>query len=650
MSTFAKKLDSIIDAKLSETVGIEEMVCEAIAEPTEPIVLDMANSEQRKVGLASCRGPHLGWDEYQAGSNYQPPCYYQSDVPLGPPDEVGNPHSEQYGSVRPWSISEIIETVIAPNGMAMSVMRGHPFLRQKTNNLRNKQAVEALLTLAAEVVMKKIYKDEGRKGIKFQSYFFPWLKVGMVKGVSAGYGDEYRKARGLLRYWSNVLGSAANAVAGSARVVGEQDILPYYEAIMQGGESRGRSGAVGRIGVNDIDEVPGPSNEFGDFADRLKAIGTLAAEAIASLDAGQMREARRTVREFSSELREEEQERRSRGAHFDRLVSPDAQVTSFEVQGDEGGRTSERTDIADLGSDAAEQQRRADTMRRLIMLGRNGVMVDFMMAKGLVRQVKEKFASPPNKAEFSIEDVETSGRPSFNLRSPDGRVIETFDSHDEAVAYLNDFNPRTAMATDIFGLVDDIGEHYGKYADELQMNLRELAGALVSKDPSKLDAAIQELEMTEQFANEEIEKASAGKKGAAARAHMKPIIKALTPVEYRVMLRLFGISDYPERGTEQDPEVNEGEISDWAKNGYPQLRKFEVAQDLGISKVRVSQVSKTAFNKINDMSLAMYGDTGMQFEDAHHRPLLYEECIKAMAWFMMEFEYRDYIGGQVLLD
>jgi len=62
--------------------------------------------------------------------------------------------------------------------------------------------------------------------------------------------------------------------------------------------------------------------------------------------------------------------------------------------------------------------------------------------------------------------------------------------------------------------------------------------------------------------------------------------------EFRALIRLFGISDYPTKGTPQDPELNSetGELSDWAQEGYPQRSPGEIARDLNFAASRSSQL------------------------------------------------------------
>src|SRR5690606_51412 len=44
----------------------------------------------------------------------------------------------------------------------------------------------------------------------------------------------------------------------------------------------------------------------------------------------------------------------------------------------------------------------------------------------------------------------------------------------------------------------------------------------------------------------------------------------LTTQELRILIRTFGLRQYPGKGTSSDPEISASGLSDWAKNGYPE--------------------------------------------------------------------------------
>jgi hypothetical protein len=60
---------------------------------------------------------------------------------------------------------------------------------------------------------------------------------------------------------------------------------------------------------------------------------------------------------------------------------------------------------------------------------------------------------------------------------------------------------------------------------------------------------------------------------------LKPSDEAMSPQQYRLALRQFGIDNYPERGTSKDPEIDEkGTPSRWARAGYPPVAGTEMGK------------------------------------------------------------------------
>ncbi|MFA5767411.1 MAG: hypothetical protein WC919_05800, partial [Candidatus Paceibacterota bacterium] len=109
---------------------------------------------------------------------------------------------------------------------------------------------------------------------------------------------------------------------------------------------------------------------------------------------------------------------------------------------------------------------------------------------------------------------------------------------------------------------------------------------------------------------------------------------SLTPQEYRVALRLYGINDYPEKNTPQDPEIDEqGRKSKWAEAGYPlvgqkQIGKeqniylwtdvFETTDENGdpipsVSSARITTVKRNAEFKIGDLARQLKQQIGEEF-------------------------------------
>jgi hypothetical protein len=602
MPNFVSKLEKALSSyEECFAEGFDEVdLMEAVEVPNEPVVVDMSNMEQRKAALNTCRGPHIGWDEYKAGADYQPPYFFQSgvDIPVGPPDEGVNPFAKKYGGVRPWSRSEITETLVGPGGLVYGMIARDTFLSMYTKNMRDDLAVNSLLNLAAEAVEKKIYQDQARTDVRFTTWFFRWLKTSMRRGISAGYRNEYRDARGLLNHWNRILGSAIRVAQT------EGDLSQHIDLLMQGGATAGRSGPVDRIGLAEIDPTPGPKNAFGDLADRIHATGKVIESALMTTDPGQIRNARQELVDLKNQFAEEENTNRSRGAHFDTMINPETRVTSLTVKGSDD-KDIERSDVVKQ-DDTGDRERRTDTMHRLISMSRKGLFVDFMQTIGLVDEIWEIIRSGRSK--------------------------------------LADEGGRMELARDVKSIRDQVGQQYGHYGDDLGEYLDDIIGGVVQNDEATIVSALQRLTGIKKMAEEESEHAGAGKKGAAARAHTKHTIRPLTDTEYRVLLRFLGMENYPERGTADDPESIEGEPTSWAANGFPRMAKFEIARDPnmwgkpeGVSKVRASQVFKKAMDKVRALSQAAFGETGVQLEGIGHSPLLLEQCQVAIATCLMEF-------------
>jgi hypothetical protein len=54
----------------------------------------------------------------------------------------------------------------------------------------------------------------------------------------------------------------------------------------------------------------------------------------------------------------------------------------------------------------------------------------------------------------------------------------------------------------------------------------------------------------------------------------------VSPRQYRLLLRLFGIKNYQERGTAEDPELGaQGKKSRWASAGYPAVAGSEAGKE-----------------------------------------------------------------------
>jgi len=106
----------------------------------------------------------------------------------------------------------------------------------------------------------------------------------------------------------------------------------------------------------------------------------------------------------------------------------------------------------------------------------------------------------------------------------------------------------------------------GEYARELQLVGNGISGAMRRGDTDELDEYGAELDSL----------AEAAAQDQNMPDQPVPDEDTVTEKQYRLLLRLYGIKNYPERGTPDDPEIGEdGQLSRWAKAGYPALAGVE---------------------------------------------------------------------------
>ena len=187
------------------------------------IIADMDDQSSRMKALHNCRGPCVGWDDYIAGRDYQPPMYFKSDQPYGPKDtgKLGirvkeadqlqfdgpNPFSIRHGGVRPWAPGEVLLTLISngpnreSNGSIQMIARKGAVSRAAlaTHGKYDEDDIDNAIQQGAAAVIQALPGDEARKGTRFTSFIGTAIQQGMKAGVPSGYQDEYRKIRGLRR-------------------------------------------------------------------------------------------------------------------------------------------------------------------------------------------------------------------------------------------------------------------------------------------------------------------------------------------------------------------------------------------------------------------------------------------------------------------
>jgi hypothetical protein len=198
-------------------------------EPGE--VIDMTDQTARMYGLSNCRGPNIGWDDYAAGRDYQPPMHFEagSNVEIGPKDTgkdgvlvpgdykevkfIGpNPYSVNHGGIRPWSKGEIIATLIydgddeegegGPNGLLRMLAKQKGRITKASEAMAGKEErdendIRDSVMLGAMAVLQMLPKDENRPGTRFTAFVGNWIEQAMFAGTPPGYSDEYRRTKGL---------------------------------------------------------------------------------------------------------------------------------------------------------------------------------------------------------------------------------------------------------------------------------------------------------------------------------------------------------------------------------------------------------------------------------------------------------------------
>ena len=277
-------------------------ITEAKEGPSEATVIDINDQAERMEALRNCRGPCIGWEDYAAGRDYQPPMFFNSKVPYGPKDEgkygvldtaheiqfTGeNPFSRKYGGVRPWSPGEVMKTFLTRGGSRSSdglawtiatkgfVSRAGKATRGRWSEDDIADAVQ-LATVAAE---RELHKDEARPGTRFTSWIGVAMQQGIVGGVPAGYRDEYRKVRG---FFKDLLALAKSALVqakkgwpaknSSTFIKGEKGV----GSILRRGKEEDR--LVDQNGH--LAHAPGPDSPYGRFGPQLLEIAQSLIDAI----------------------------------------------------------------------------------------------------------------------------------------------------------------------------------------------------------------------------------------------------------------------------------------------------------------------------------------------------------------------------------
>lgn len=183
----------------------------------------------------------------------------------------------------------------------------------------------------------------------------------------------------------------------------------------------------------------------------------------------------------------------------------------------------------------------------------------------------------------------------FKVTDAAGEEIGRFESEAEARTEVASLT-KDPFVTVVASVLDNVSrENLGQYADDLIENGKQLLNILRQPEIDRAAVAdvAEELQFLDQVAAEDQQSAKTD-----------IAIKPLTQVQYRIFLRLYGIDDYVEKGTVDDPEIGEdGQLSQWAKSGYHAMPDIKsIANEFGISSTAVSQHKKKIDAQLPAMS------------------------------------------------
>jgi hypothetical protein len=608
---------------LSLTDRIDRMLLSEAKRPTH-IVVDLSDLAAVKRAIDSTRGPCTGWDDYLAGKDYQPPYVWNTaetagvrtnkvgervqitapPIPIGPVDNRGNQHSNKYHGIRPWDPDELLR--------AVSRRTGDPDTEGKLWQIAHKLSVqnahavtgrsfdaEDSVQLGLHAVNRALARDDGMPGVRFTSYAGHDIETGMVSGVPAGYGDEYRKARGLILRLDKEGKRALRNLREGNPANSERDRAP---------DARGRdrdpdpppADAIQAM-LDEIDPVPGKRNPYGMLVPKLLEAGGAIIAAIFRDNEQDIRRSLEFLGETREQIEEEESTYRVRGTSTDTLVTkskenPAIRTKPMTVPGIKTGKEMERTkDILKPGlaptkrDDPAGSEYdpshpsirdRPETVEAIAMLVRilrsgsgQGPGWEATLAYNALEQLQHAVTNAGqerSERQYEIRKVHQG--------------FEVVDSKHEAEDQIGGLQG-DPLAKSVDSVLDSINSEYGGYRDEVLQVARAARGMFRSHDYDQREEILEEIDSLMTVAEQD-------KKSGDIDIMVEP----LTQQQYRVMLRLYGIKEYPERGTKDDPEMDPstGQLSQWAKMGYPPIpddNRF-IARDIGVSDARVSQIRR----------------------------------------------------------
>lgn len=175
--------------------------------PDAPILVDPIDIHERNAALLCCRGPCVGRKAYEAGQDYQPPMWWSSDMPIGPPDDIGNPHSHKHAGVRPWTENEVMQGLMNKgSGKLAEIAKKSPVIAAYERNYGSysEESLDEAIQLGATNAWIALPRDEARINTRFTAWIGSYAEEGMKSGVPPGFRNEFRVARGLLGRFDDI--------------------------------------------------------------------------------------------------------------------------------------------------------------------------------------------------------------------------------------------------------------------------------------------------------------------------------------------------------------------------------------------------------------------------------------------------------------
>lgn len=659
--------------------------------PLKPTIINIADQSDRVTALDNCRGPCIGWEDYAAGLDYEPPKFFNSDVPYGPRDsgkdgivstnkdkdqikfKGTNDYSYKYGHVRPWAPGEVLMTMVSKGdgrngteGIISLISKKGAVTRTAVATRGKYDQTDQLDSMqnGAIAAIQGLPDDQARKDIRFTSWIGIAIQQGMIGGVPPGYGDEYRLARGLRRRLESIIKDAIDkARNGESLNQNKEDIINACLPLTQCHKCKG----IGKVRENKDDPKselvecplcngekelkPGVKNRYGFIASTLIKIKNMLLRAIATKSAKNLQLGLETMIQVFDGIKEEEEAKHlpgvatagqvgrkprdegtllnynkaadifeqqrniakiaanllSNGEHLhDLLVEATA---LYKPSGDYDKKLkklffNQQPSASNITKDSPKitgfvgfKQMTDKLLKLLETEDYNGLKnyIEFsnyeqdklkhqertiatsIGATGLTKRSKnsEKEMERTNFVRdddnTKIQEIRDDAAVIIGLISPwKGRdqkqekaaketidLLSDLDSYIKSYVELRANNGDTTKIEDKFSeLGHSLSSDLGEYREEIILILSSIADS-IKQDGGFADIR-GEINDLKKVANQDVK---------FELSH-----DTVTPIQYRLLLRYFGISNYPERGTANDPEIDEhGENSKWAAAGYPSV-------------------------------------------------------------------------------